>query len=71
MAVERDRQLRKSSQPLKRGCGALGIAGLVVLMTLPDWAQNSKRKESHPEPAFRNAERGVSANCPAEIPPKV
>jgi hypothetical protein len=59
MAVERDRQLRKSSQPLKTGCCAVGIAGLIVLMTLPNWAQNSKREESHPEPAFGNAERGV------------
>ena len=33
MAGERDRRLRKSSQqPLKMGCCAVGIAGLIVLM---------------------------------------
>ncbi len=59
MSVEQGGGFRKLSHSLKVGCCAVGLVGLVVLLTPPDWAQNSKRKESRPQPNFRNAALGV------------
>jgi len=59
MAVERGRNFHKANHSLKVGCCAVGIAGLTVLLTLSGWGQNSKRKQSRPELAFRNAAPGV------------
>jgi hypothetical protein len=59
MSVEHGRRFRKASRSLRVGRYAVGLVGLIVLVTLPDWAQNSKRKQSRPEPAFRNAAPGV------------
>ena len=38
---------------------AVGIAGLLVLLSLPARTQNSQREEGRSEPAFRNAVPGV------------
>ncbi|HMJ20865.1 MAG TPA: hypothetical protein VK513_03115 [Terriglobales bacterium] len=59
MAVARGRYVDKASRSLKAGCCTVGIVGLIALLALPGWGQDSKRKHSSPGVAFRNAAPGV------------
>jgi hypothetical protein len=59
MAVARKKYFHKASHDLKPRLFVIGIAGFMVLLALLGQAQNSKRKQNSPQPAFRNAEPGV------------
>ena len=58
MAVKRGGYFRKAFCSLTGFC-TVGITGLIVVLALPGWGQNAKRKENRSEPGFRNTTPGV------------